>query len=58
MSQSKPDVAEHPSKESAAHSGISVIALLVAAAFFMEFIDGTVIATALPQMALSLNTTS
>jgi len=53
MSQSKPDVAEHPSKESAAHSGISVIALLVAAAFFMEFIDGTVIATALPQMALS-----
>ena len=53
MSQSKPDVAEHPSNESAAHSGISVIALLVAAAFFMEFIDGTVIATALPQMALS-----
>ncbi len=27
--------------------------LLVAAAFFMEFLDGTVIATALPQMAVS-----
>ena len=27
--------------------------LLVAGAFFMEFLDGTVIATALPQMALS-----
>ena len=53
MSQSKPDVAEHPSQDSAGRSGISVIALLVAAAFFMEFIDGTVIATALPQMAIS-----
>lgn len=53
MSQSKPDVAEHPSQDSAERSGISVIALLVAAAFFMEFIDGTVIATALPQMAIS-----
>src|SRR5207249_7053263 len=29
------------------------VALLVAAAFFMENLDGTVIATALPQMALS-----
>jgi MFS family permease len=31
------------------------IALLVAGAFFMENLDGTVIATALPQMAKSLN---
>ncbi len=31
----------------------SLVALLVAAAFFMENLDGTVIATALPQMALS-----
>ncbi|NMP26738.1 MFS transporter [Rahnella sp. SAP-1] len=38
-------------------SGISAIALLVAAAFFMEFIDGTVIATALPQMAASFGVT-
>ena len=30
-----------------------LIALLVAAAFFMENLDGTVIATALPQMAVS-----
>lgn len=33
--------------------GISPAALLVAGAFFMEFIDGTVIATALPDMATS-----
>ncbi|CBG88708.1 MFS transporter [Citrobacter rodentium] len=33
--------------------GISSAALLVAGAFFMEFIDGTVIATALPDMASS-----
>lgn len=32
--------------------GLSPTALLVAGAFFMEFLDGTVIATALPQMAL------
>jgi EmrB/QacA subfamily drug resistance transporter len=32
------------------------IALLVAGAFFMENLDGTVIATALPQMAQSFNT--
>jgi EmrB/QacA subfamily drug resistance transporter len=32
-----------------------VIALLVAAAFFMEQLDGTVIATALPQMAQSFH---
>lgn len=31
--------------------GISPTALLVAGAFFMEFLDGTVIATALPEMA-------
>src|SRR5271156_1865112 len=31
------------------------IALLVAGAFFMENLDGTVIATALPQMAKSFN---
>ena len=30
-----------------------LIALLVAGAFFMEHLDGTVIATALPQMAIS-----
>ncbi|MBJ9267037.1 MFS transporter [Citrobacter europaeus] len=33
--------------------GLSPAALLVAGAFFMEFIDGTVIATALPDMAKS-----
>lgn len=32
-------------------SGVSPAALLVAGAFFMEFLDGTVIATALPDMA-------
>lgn len=53
MSHSKSDASEHPQGETAASDGISVIALLVAAAFFMEFIDGTVIATALPQMAIS-----
>ena len=31
--------------------GLSPAALLVAGAFFMEFLDGTVIATALPEMA-------
>src|SRR5690606_41853493 len=31
--------------------GVSPAALLVAGAFFMEFLDGTVIATALPDMA-------
>jgi EmrB/QacA subfamily drug resistance transporter len=30
--------------------GLSAVALLVAGAFFMEYIDGTVIATALPEM--------
>ena len=34
-----------------ASRGVSPAALLVAGAFFMEFLDGTVIATALPDMA-------
>ena len=34
----------------------AVVALLVAGAFFMENLDGTVIATALPQMAQSFRT--
>jgi MFS family permease len=33
----------------------SLIVMLVAAAFFMENLDGTIIATALPQMARSFN---
>ncbi|PSN08061.1 MFS transporter [Siccibacter turicensis] len=36
-----------------ARRGLSPAALLVAGAFFMEFLDGTVIATALPDMAAS-----
>lgn len=35
--------------------GLSPAALLVAGAFFMEFLDGTVIATALPDMAKSFD---
>ena len=38
-----------------AHRRSAQVALLVAAAFFMENLDGTVIATALPQMALSFH---
>src|SRR6266700_2985143 len=38
---------------SVTHRRSAQVALLVAAAFFMENLDGTVIATALPQMALS-----
>lgn len=34
----------------------TIIAALVAGAFYMEMLDGTVIATALPQMALSFHT--
>src|SRR5438132_10324682 len=34
----------------------TLVALLVAGAFFMENLDGTIIATALPQMALSFRT--
>ncbi len=33
----------------------TIVALIVSAAFFMENLDGTVIATALPDMALSFN---
>jgi len=44
-------MSEHLSGKAA--SGISPAALLVAGAFFMEFLDGTVIATALPDMAKS-----
>ena len=36
---------------------MSRLALLVAAAFFMEYLDGSIIATALPRMALSLGGT-
>ena len=35
---------------------LNPLALLVAGAFFMEFLDGTIITTALPQMAVSLGT--
>ena len=37
-------------------SRLDPVALLVAGAFFMENLDGTVIATALPQMAVSFST--
>jgi EmrB/QacA subfamily drug resistance transporter len=36
----------------------SPLALLVAGAFFMEFLDGSIIATALPRMAVSLHSTA
>ncbi len=45
------DSAQQQSKPASAP--ISGIALLVASAFFMEFLDGTVIATALPDMVRS-----
>lgn len=35
---------------------VSGVALLVAGAFFMEFLDGTVITTALPSMAITFST--
>lgn len=41
---------------SAQKRGVSPTALLVAGAFFMEFLDGTVIATALPEMARTFGT--
>ncbi|MCU5774822.1 MFS transporter [Erwiniaceae bacterium BAC15a-03b] len=45
-------LAEKPQRRPEADAGgVSAVALLVASAFFMEFLDGTVIATALPQMA-------
>ncbi len=37
---------------------MSRLALLVASAFFMEYLDGSIIATALPRMALSLGGTA
>jgi len=37
---------------------MSHLALLVASAFFMEYLDGSIIATALPRMALSLGGTA
>jgi EmrB/QacA subfamily drug resistance transporter len=40
---------------SATHRRSAQVALLVAGAFFMENLDGTVIATALPQMAVSFH---
>ena len=42
-----------PSSGAPARSGSSLIVTLVAATFFMENLDGTIIATALPQMARS-----
>ncbi|EKL1160951.1 MFS transporter [Klebsiella pneumoniae] len=44
---------EHPDS-----GRISGLALLVASAFFMEFLDGTVIATALPDMAKAFGVTA
>src|SRR5579875_4058726 len=41
---------------SLSHRNSLLVALLVAGAFFMENLDGTVIATALPQMARSFHT--
>ncbi|QWA12217.1 MFS transporter [Sodalis ligni] len=46
------DTADNP-PEQVSSGGISGMALLVAGAFFMEYIDGTVIATALPQMGVT-----
>lgn len=48
-------VRREPQSPSTAGSPL-LIALLVAGAFFMENLDGTVIATALPQMAVSFGT--
>jgi MFS family permease len=42
-----------PDRSASGKRGLSPAALLVAGAFFMEFLDGTVIATALPDMARS-----
>lgn len=49
---------QHRQQSKPASSPISGIALLVASAFFMEFLDGTVIATALPDMAHSFGVTA
>src|SRR6478609_6319 len=44
-----------PSASNREKKGSSLIVTLVAATFFMENLDGTIIATALPQMARSFN---
>ncbi|SAK71258.1 EmrB/QacA family drug resistance transporter [Caballeronia pedi] len=44
-----------PSASVSENKGSSLIVMLVAATFFMENLDGTIIATALPQMARSFN---
>jgi EmrB/QacA subfamily drug resistance transporter len=44
-----------PSASDRDNKGSSLIVTLVAATFFMENLDGTIIATALPQMARSFN---
>ncbi|SAK58355.1 EmrB/QacA family drug resistance transporter [Caballeronia temeraria] len=44
-----------PSASDREKKGSSLIVMLVAATFFMENLDGTIIATALPQMARSFN---
>ncbi|TKI04093.1 MFS transporter [Martelella alba] len=45
-------------RQNAKSGRISGMALLVASAFFMEFLDGTVIATALPDMAKAFGVTA
>ncbi len=47
-----------PRQEHSDSGRISGLALLVASAFFMEFLDGTVIATALPDMAKAFGVTA
>lgn len=49
---------ETPRQERSGSGRISGLALLVASAFFMEFLDGTVIATALPDMAKAFGVTA
>lgn len=51
--ETKPEQTSQPTDSPGRSTGISPMALLVAGAFFMEFLDGTVIATALPAMARS-----
>ena len=46
----------NPASDTAASS--RTIALIVAAAFFMETLDGTVVITALPTIASSFGTTT
>ncbi len=52
-SQATSEAGSIPDPTPPASRGLSGMALLVAGAFFMEYLDGTVIATALPQMAVS-----